>query len=204
MTTELPPFEITNCFSSAQCLSGNIPQDCQTSNHICPALPLRPMDSRVQFSPGGLNSNAVTSSDSEDSINSMQAIPETTTLPNPTRPTRPHRRIPHTVIERRYRDNLNTQIETLRLSLPSLKNAYVCSPDVEDSALPPRLPSKAMIIATASTYIKELEAEKDQAVNVANSLQQQVADLQKLIQCNDCSILQYLQAAGGNQPQLTV
>jgi chromosome condensin MukBEF ATPase and DNA-binding subunit MukB len=61
-----------------------------------------------------------------------------------------------------------------------------------------------MIIATASTYIKELEAGRNQAMEVANSLQQQVADLQKLIQCNDCSILQYLQAAGGNPPQLAV
>lgn len=122
---------------------------------------------------------------------------------------RPHRRIPHTIIERRYRDNLNTQIETLRLTLPSLKNAYLCSSsssvggggatiDVEDAALPPRLPSKAMIIATAATYIKELESERDVAEENVRNLQQQVVDLQKLIQCNDCSILQYLQAVGGS------
>lgn len=122
---------------------------------------------------------------------------------------RPHRRIPHTIIERRYRDNLNTQIETLRLTLPSLKNAYLCPSssssagggatiDVEDAALPPRLPSKAMIIATAATYIKELESERDVAEENVRNLQQQVVDLQKLIQCNDCSILQYLQAVGGS------
>lgn len=125
---------------------------------------------------------------------------------------RPHRRIPHTIIERRYRDNLNTQIETLRLTLPSLKNAYLCSSssssggggatiDVEDAALPPRLPSKAMIIATAATYIKELESERDVAEENVRNLQQQVVDLQKLIQCNDCSILQYLQAVGGSGNQ---
>lgn len=56
-----------------------------------------------------------------------------------------------------------------------------------------------MIIATAATYIKELEAERNQALDAVASLQQQVNDLQKLIQCNDCSILQYLQAVGGNQ-----
>lgn len=205
MAAELPNFEITNCFPSMACLSGNAPDECQKSNIICPALPVSPVDSRVTFSPSGVHSNAVTSSDSEDSINGKPAISEkTSNQPNPARPTRPHRRVPHTVIERRYRDNLNTQIETLRLSLPSLKNAYVTSPDVEDSALPPRLPSKAMIIATASTYIKELEAERNQAVDVVNSLQQQVADLQKLVQCNDCSILQYLQEASGSQPQLSV
>lgn len=203
MTSESPTFEITNCFPSMQCLSGNVPEECQKSNLVCPALPVSPVDSRITFSPRGIHANAVTSSDSEDSINGKIATADPTTLPNPARPTRPHRRIPHTVIERRYRDNLNTQIETLRLSLPSLKNAYMHTTDLED-ALPPRLPSKAMIIATASTYIKELEAERDQAVEVAASLQQQVADLQKLIQCNDCSILQYLQAGAGSQPQLAV
>lgn len=55
-----------------------------------------------------------------------------------------------------------------------------------------------MIIATAATYIKELEAERNGAIEAVNSLQQQVNDLQKLISCNDCSILQYLQAVGGN------
>lgn len=68
---------------------------------------------------------------------------------------------------------------------------------MEDAALPPRLPSKAMIIATAATYIKELESERDVAEENVRNLQQQVVDLQKLIQCNDCSILQYLQAVGG-------
>lgn len=69
---------------------------------------------------------------------------------------------------------------------------------MEDAALPPRLPSKAMIIATAATYIKELESERDVAEENVRNLQQQVVDLQKLIQCNDCSILQYLQAVGGS------
>lgn len=55
-----------------------------------------------------------------------------------------------------------------------------------------------MIIATAATYIKELESERDVAEENVRNLQQQVVDLQKLIQCNDCSILQYLQAVGGS------
>ncbi|KAF7185363.1 putative transcription factor sre2 [Pseudocercospora fuligena] len=193
--------EVVNCFPSMQCLSGNIPDECKTGNIVCPTLPRTPSNSSITFpKTPGTNSIAVSSSDSEASADDKTPIPiPTASIPtNPQRPTRPHRRIPHTIIERRYRDNLNTQIETLRLSLPSLKNAYVCSPDVEDSALPPRLPSKAMIIATAATYIKELEAERNEAIEAVNSLQQQVNDLQKLISCNDCSILQYLQAVGGN------
>ncbi|KAI5364963.1 Putative myc-type, basic helix-loop-helix (bHLH) domain-containing protein [Septoria linicola] len=192
--------EIVNCFPSMQCLSGNIPDECKTGNIVCPTLPRTPSDSNVHFpKTAGVASTAVSSDSDSGSELSKQAQLPVQMPANPQRPTRPHRRIPHTIIERRYRDNLNTQIETLRLSLPSLKNAYVCSPDVEDSALPPRLPSKAMIIATAATYIKELEAERDQAMDNVQNLQQQVIDLQKLIQCNDCSILQYLQAVGGHQ-----
>ncbi|SMQ53618.1 unnamed protein product [Zymoseptoria tritici ST99CH_3D7] len=119
--------------------------------------------------------------------------------PPPTRPQlRPHRRIPHTIIERRYRDNLNTSIETLRLCLPTLKDAYITSPDMEDSALPPKLPSKTIIIATAAGYIKELEGERQAALDETQGLRNQVVELQKLIQCGDCGILQYLQEVGGN------
>ncbi|CAK1365799.1 uncharacterized protein RHO25_010584 [Cercospora beticola] len=206
--------EIVNCFPSLQCISGNIPDECKTGNIVCPTLPRSTSDSNITFPkpPAGIASTAV-SSDSESgseatkqrfqtqSQHSHLTSDQQQSQPQPTRPIRPHRRIPHTIIERRYRDNLNTQIETLRLSLPSLKNAYVCSPDVEDSALPPRLPSKAMIIATAATYIKELEQERQAAMEAVQNLQQQVVDLQKLIQCNDCSILQYLQAVGGGQQQ---
>lgn len=213
----------TDCFpslQSLQCLSGQVPDECKAAGVACATSALTKQEpvrspaspdnhiSPIYNTPGSTHSQAIiTSSDSEDS-NSGKAtqadkLPSSSAT-NPTRPTRPHRRIPHTIIERRYRDNLNTQIETLRLSLPSLKNAYVTSPDVEDSALPPRLPSKAMIIATAATYIKELEAERQQAVDAVSNLQQQVNDLQKLIQCNDCSILQYLQAVGGGQAAIAV
>ncbi|EGP85119.1 uncharacterized protein MYCGRDRAFT_110581 [Zymoseptoria tritici IPO323] len=119
--------------------------------------------------------------------------------PPPTRPQlRPHRRIPHTIIERRYRDNLNTSIETLRLCLPTLKDAYITSPDMEDSALPPKLPSKTIIIATAAGYIKELEGERDAVRGEMEGLRNQVVELRKLVMCGECGILQYLQEVGGN------
>lgn len=231
---ESPSIDLVNCFPSLQCLGGNVPDECKGGNVVCPVLPRTPSDSHMRFSKSSGVASTAVSSDSESSSehcghhkrslsiisssnnnntssNNNTSTSTTTTLPlTPQRPMRPHRRIPHTIIERRYRDNLNTQIETLRLTLPSLKNAYLCSSssssaggggatiDVEDAALPPRLPSKAMIIATAATYIKELESERDVAEENVRNLQQQVVDLQKLIQCNDCSILQYLQAVGGS------
>ncbi|KAF2166379.1 hypothetical protein M409DRAFT_66821 [Zasmidium cellare ATCC 36951] len=224
-TTTVP----NDCFPSLQCLSGIVPEECKKAGVACattamktttinPTQSLSPQSS-VQSpenhispiyapTPASTGSQAITtSSDSEHSQSGRiptnlthHTHPHIEERPTP-RPTRPHRRIPHTIIERRYRDNLNTQIETLRLSLPSLKNAYVCSPDVEDSALPPRLPSKAMIIATAATYIKEVEAERNAAFESVRELQAQVGDLQRLVSCGDCSILQYLQAVGGGGNQ---
>ncbi|KAF2773378.1 hypothetical protein EJ03DRAFT_253260, partial [Teratosphaeria nubilosa] len=106
-------------------------------------------------------------------------------------------RVPHNLIERRYRDNLNSQIEALRLTVPALRDAYDCtSPDVEESGLatvaPAKLPSKAVIISTAVDYVKQLENEKLKLQAATKSLQEQVAGLQKLVRCDDCAILQYL------------
>ncbi|KJY02301.1 hypothetical protein TI39_contig67g00002 [Zymoseptoria brevis] len=141
------------------------------------------------------SSQTTTTSPTSTTASTSPTLP----TPPPARPQlRPHRRIPHTIIERRYRDNLNTSIETLRLCLPTLKDAYITSPDVEDSALPPRLPSKAIIIATAAGYIKELEGERDEVREEMEGLRNQVLELQKLVQCGECGILQYLQQVGGN------
>ncbi|SMR44721.1 unnamed protein product [Zymoseptoria tritici ST99CH_1A5] len=114
-------------------------------------------------------------------------------------PSRPYRRIPHAAVERRYRDNLNTSIETLRLTLPSLKdacNTTVGPSDHEDAALASRGPSKAVIISTATAYIKELQREQRKAESQIEQLKEQMADLQNLLQCNHRSVLQLLQRVG--------
>jgi len=41
-------------------------------------------------------------------------------------------RLPHRVVERRYRDNLNSQIDTLSSKLPTLRDSVACSLDVDD------------------------------------------------------------------------
>ncbi|KAK1039944.1 hypothetical protein LTR74_018722, partial [Friedmanniomyces endolithicus] len=55
-------------------------------------------------------------------------------------------RIPHSHIERRYRQNLNLQLDALTRKLPNLKTSGF---DVDDSTLPIKAPTKALIIATA-------------------------------------------------------
>ncbi|GAB7360334.1 hypothetical protein MBLNU230_g8088t1 [Neophaeotheca triangularis] len=107
-------------------------------------------------------------------------------------PSKPGQRVPHNLVERRYRDNLNAQIEELRSNLPSLRDAYSCNNDVEDCVVPPRIPSKAVVISTASDYIKQLEAEQAQLLERNQALVEQVEGLQKLVKCDDCSVLRYL------------
>ncbi|CAK4033840.1 Sterol regulatory element-binding 1 [Lecanosticta acicola] len=100
-------------------------------------------------------------------------------------------RVPHNLVERRYRDNLNNQIESLRLTLPSLKDAQ--PGDLDDTASP-RMPSKAVIISTAATYINDMENERTRLLAANKALQEQVSSLQKLVRCDDCSIMGYLNA----------
>ena len=117
-------------------------------------------------------------------------VPVRNTRPKPT--TKRSGRVPHSIIERRYRDNLNTQIETLRLLIPSVRES---PQDVEDSlGIPPKAPSKAVVITAAAGYIKELEADRARMMTETKTLYEQVASLQQLLRCDNCSILQYLKS----------
>lgn len=107
-------------------------------------------------------------------------------------PSKPGQRVPHNLIERRYRDNLNAQIEELRSNLPTLRDAYSCNNDVEDCVVPPRIPSKAVVISSASDYIKQLESEQARLLERNQALVEQVEGLQRLVKCDDCSVLKYL------------
>ena len=71
---------------------------------------------------------------------------------------RPRKRIPHTAVERRYRENLNSHLERLRGAVPNLTAAQRRkSTDGSD----PMKPSKCEILMGAFEYIKRLEAEND-------------------------------------------
>lgn len=117
-------------------------------------------------------------------------VPVRNTRPKPTN--KRSGRVPHSIIERRYRDNLNNQIEALRLLIPSVRET---PQDVEDSlGIPPKAPSKAVVITAAASYIKELETERAQRAAETKTLYEQVANLQQLLRCDNCSILQYLKS----------
>jgi hypothetical protein len=69
---------------------------------------------------------------------------------------RQRKRIPHTAVERRYRENLNLHLENLRCAVPNLQASQRRrSSDIND----PLKPSKCEVLVGAVEYIKRLELE---------------------------------------------
>lgn len=102
------------------------------------------------------------------------------------------RRVPHHQVERKYRDSLNTQLESLRRVVPSLQQQRVCDgADIEDLSAPAK-PSKAVILSSATAYIKQVETEKKNLADQNRLLRTRVKALQALVKCDDCSLMQYV------------
>lgn len=100
-------------------------------------------------------------------------------------------RVPHKLVERRYRDKMKAHLDTLSSKIPAIQLSYPCAFDFEDSPGGLKGPPKAVIIAGAIKYIEELESEREETRLFIERLQGQVAGLQKLVKCDDCSLLRY-------------
>jgi hypothetical protein len=72
--------------------------------------------------------------------------------------------MPHTEVERKYREKLNTELERLRRAVPILPQS-----DATDATSAAK-PSKSMVLAVAIDYIKELERQRDTAVEEVERL----------------------------------
>ncbi|KAH7138573.1 hypothetical protein B0J11DRAFT_19785 [Dendryphion nanum] len=103
------------------------------------------------------------------------------------------RRLPHNQVERKYRESLNTQLESLRRVVPALQqNQRGCdNADIEDLPAPSK-PSKAVILASATAYIKQMEKDKKSLAEENAALRQRMKALQALVKCDDCSLMQYV------------
>ncbi|KAF2033063.1 hypothetical protein EK21DRAFT_109197 [Setomelanomma holmii] len=110
------------------------------------------------------------------------------------------RRLPHNQVERKYRESLNTQLESLKRVVPSLQqNAANCDgADIEDLPTPSK-PSKAVILASATAYIKQQEKDKKQLADENQLLRARIKALQALVKCDDCSLMQYVMDLKINQ-----
>lgn len=110
------------------------------------------------------------------------------------------RRLPHNQVERKYRESLNTQLESLRRVVPSLQqNQASCDgADIEDLPTPSK-PSKAVILASATAYIKQQEKDKKSLADENHLLRARIKALQALVKCDDCSLMQYVMDLKINQ-----
>jgi hypothetical protein len=105
---------------------------------------------------------------------------------------KPRRRLPHNQVERKYRESLNTQLESLRRVVPSLQqNRASDGADIEDLPAPSK-PSKAVILASATAHIKHVEKERKRLQEENQLLKARVKALQALVKCDDCSLMQYV------------
>lgn len=103
------------------------------------------------------------------------------------------RRLPHNQVERKYRESLNTQLESLRRVVPVLQQNQRSSDgaDIEDLPTPSK-PSKAVILASATAYIKQMEKDKKNLADENQLLRTRMKALQALVKCEDCSLMQYV------------
>ncbi|KAL1612614.1 hypothetical protein SLS60_000843 [Paraconiothyrium brasiliense] len=113
---------------------------------------------------------------------------------------KPRRRLPHNQVERKYRESLNTQLESLRRVVPSLQQSQrgCDGADIEDLPTPSK-PSKAVILASATAYIKSMEKDKKTLHDENQLLKTRIKALQALVKCEDCSLMQYVMDLKINQ-----
>ncbi|KAF2197698.1 hypothetical protein GQ43DRAFT_444021 [Delitschia confertaspora ATCC 74209] len=121
-----------------------------------------------------------------------QTSPQQNTEDDKAKPGR--RRLPHNQVERKYRESLNTQLDSLRRVVPSLQQNLQSfdRPDIEDLPTPPSKPSKAVVLASATAYIKQMEKDKRELEKRNELLERRVKALQQLVKCDDCSLMQYV------------
>jgi hypothetical protein len=179
------------------------PQEVTAEDGVVEIQPRRKKRSESDTSmnePSGrqLQSNHTTASPAENQHRMKSETSEDSPNKESPRDTEDHkpksrRRLPHNQVERKYRESLNTQLESLRRVVPSLQqNQGACDgADIEDLPTPSK-PSKAVILASATAYIKQQEKDRKSLADENQLLKARVKALQALVKCDDCSLMQYV------------
>lgn len=106
----------------------------------------------------------------------------------------------HNIIERRYRENLNTQIESLRKSMIALSRQE----DTAYTAQGLRHLTKAAVIAAATDEIKRTEADNQRLLEENERMLAQIQELERHVLCGACPLMQLMSdmnlANGEQQP----
>jgi hypothetical protein len=120
---------------------------------------------------------------------SIQPLP---TPPAPYSSSKPKARVPHNQVEKKYRENVNAQLEALRRVVPSQNQSSFDGADIEDiGGSSARQPSKAAVLASATSYIRQLEKDNARMIEEMAALKTQNETLQSLVKCEDCSLMKY-------------
>jgi wobble nucleotide-excising tRNase len=108
-------------------------------------------------------------------------------------------RVAHSVIERRYRENLNAKIAQLNRMLSTMEETSDADADADsDSDLEGAKKSnaakltkikKADVLSNAMKYIKQAEQNKRNMSAEIDFLKSRITAMEKLIKCEDCSLL---------------
>lgn len=94
----------------------------------------------------------------------------------------------HSVIERRYRENLNAKITQLDQVLISTREHESFSPDEKPIEVTSKT-RKADVLTDAIRYVKQMELESKARMQEISFLRLRVVALEKLMKCGDCALL---------------
>jgi hypothetical protein len=179
------------------------PQEVTAEDGIVEIQPRPKKRSESDASAGGFSSRQFQSKDSTISpTEDRQRTKSETTEDSPAKESpqanddgkaKSRRRLPHNQVERKYRESLNTQLDSLKRVVPSLQHGQrACDgADIEDLPVPSK-PSKAVILASATAYIRQMEKDKKSLADENQLLRTRVKALQALVKCDDCSLMQYV------------
>ncbi|KAI5205472.1 hypothetical protein E4T39_03089 [Aureobasidium subglaciale] len=101
-------------------------------------------------------------------------------------------KVRHNIVERRYRENINAQVDVLRDSIV----ATVHSKEEQQGGSASRLGAdelkrltKAAVIAAATKQIRRARTENERLLDEHRSLQAQIRELEGLVKCGDCPLM---------------
>lgn len=101
----------------------------------------------------------------------------------------------HSLVERKYRENLNAKIAQLHNTLQAThygpKNGEEGDSDVP-SAVPASKVRKSDVLTEAMNYVNQTEVEMRHMDNEIQRLSDRVRALEKLVRCEDCSLLKQM------------
>lgn len=122
---------------------------------------------------------------------------------NPNKPTAPSKadakqraKQAHSLVERKYRENLNAKIAQLHTTLQSSHYGPKANEDGDSDAPSAAVPAnkvrKSDVLTEAMNYVNQTEVEMRHMENEIQRLGERVRVLEKLVRCEDCSLLKQM------------